>query len=121
MLHPLFSTIIHRPDLVVDHLAAYVTLLRLEVSSASSELLMRAVGWILAVLAGVIFLGLAGIAIMLGFINGHFHWVLVVVPVVPLVIAAVAFVIAKKPVHSEYFRQIKEQMKSDAHALQAVI
>ena len=121
MLHPLFATIIHRPDLVVDHLSAYGTLLRLEASSASSELLMRGVGWVLALFAGVIFLGLAGIAIMLGFVNGHFHWVLVIVPGVPLVISAIAFAIANKPVRSEYFKEIKTQIKSDAQALQAAI
>ena len=121
MLHPLFSTIIHRPDLVVDHLSAYGTLLRVEASSAGSELLMRGVRWVLALFAIVIFLGLAGIAVMLGFVNGHFHWILLIVPSVPLVIAAIAFAIAKKPVRSDYFRQIKMQVKSDAEALQAAI
>jgi len=32
MLHPLFSTIVQRPDLIVDHLSAYSELLQKEAS-----------------------------------------------------------------------------------------
>lgn len=121
MLHPLFSTIIHRPDLVVDHLSAYGDLLHQEISSAGSELLTRAMGWVAAVFAAIIFLGFAGIAVMLGFMIGHFHWVLVIVPGVPLIIAVIAILMAKRPLGGEYFKEVKAQIKSDGQALHAVI
>jgi Putative Actinobacterial Holin-X, holin superfamily III len=121
MLHPLFSTIIHKPGLVIDHLAAYGALVRLEASNAGSELITRVVAWLLALFAGIIFLGFAGIAIMLGFVNNNFSWALVIVPGVPLIIAISAFIMAKKPLRSEHFPELKAQIKSDAQALQAVI
>ena len=121
MLHPLFSTIIHRPDLLVDHLAAYGALVRQEASNAGSELAARAAAWVSALFAGIIFLGFAGIAVMLGFVTNRFSWALVIVPGVPLAIALVAFMIARKPLRSEHFPELKAQIKSDAQALHAVI
>jgi hypothetical protein len=49
MLHPLFSTIVQRPDLVVDHLSAYAALFQEEASDAGAELVTRAVAWAVAV------------------------------------------------------------------------
>lgn len=121
MLHPLFSTIIHRPGLVVDHLTAYGALVRLEASSAGSELVMRLVAWIAVAFAGVIFLLFAGVAVMLGCLNDKFHWALVIVPGIPLVVSIGAFMLANKPLNSEHFPELKAQLKRDAEALQAVI
>lgn len=121
MLHPLFSTVIHRPDLITDHIGAYASLMRQEASDAGSELLVRLVAWVAAVFSGIIFLAFAGIAVMLGFVNQHFSWALVVVPVIPLFVAVVAWVMAKKPLRNEYFPELKAQIKSDAQALHAVI
>ena len=80
MLHPFFSTIVKRPDLVLDHLSAYAALLHQEAASAGAELLTRVVAWLMAVMLGVVFLGLAGTALMLGLLQNQFHWVLVAVP-----------------------------------------
>lgn len=121
MLHPLFSTIIHRPGLLVDHLTAYGALVRQEALSAGSELVIRLVAWVSVAIAGIIFFLFAGIAVMLGFINEHFHWALVIVPGVPLAVAIGAFAIANKPVHSDRFPVLKAQIKKDAEALHAVI
>ena len=109
MLHPLFSTIVHRPDLVVDHISAYGALVRQEASSAGSELLVRLVAWVLAALACVIFLGLAGTAIMLGFLNNRFHWALVAVPATALAVSLIAVFMARKPLRSEHFPELKAQ------------
>lgn len=117
MLHPLFSTLIQRPDLVVDHLSAYAALFQNEASRAGDELLARTVAWLLAVLAGVVFLGLAGVALMLGVMQNHFHWVLVAVPGFALLLLVAALVKAKKPLTSERFPELKAQIDSDARAL----
>jgi membrane protein YdbS with pleckstrin-like domain len=118
MLHPLFSTIVQRPDLVVDHLSAYGSLFHKEATSAGSELLARVVAAVAAILTFVVFLGLAGTAAMLGFINNQFHWVLV--PCLILAVTVLAAMVAIKPSKSERFPELKAQIDSDAQALRTV-
>lgn len=120
MLHPLFSTLVQRPDLVVDHLSAYSELLQKEASSAASELLARLGAGFVAVLAWFVFLGLAGTALMLGVLQNQFHWVLLAVPGLMLVIAVVATGMAMKPLRRERFPELKAQIDSDTQALRSV-
>lgn len=120
MLHPLFSTIVQRPDLVVDHLSAYGSLFHKEASTAGSELLARVVAGGVAILALAVFLGLAGTAVMLGFLQNQFHWVLVAVPCFALLLLIVAVMVAMKPLKSERFPELKAQIDSDAQALRTV-
>lgn len=117
MLHPLFSTLVQRPDLVVDHVSAYAALFHQEASRAGSELMAHVAAWVLAVLSVVVFLGLAGVALMLGLMQNQFHWVLVVVPGFALALVVIAFLRVKKPIQSERFPELKAQIDSDAHAL----
>ena len=117
MLHPLFSTLVQRPDLVVDHATAYAALFHEEATAAGAELLSRAVAWTLATLAGMLFLGLGGMAIMLGVINNQFHWVLVLVPGIAFMFAVIAVVRASKPFKSERFPEFRAQIRNDARAL----
>lgn len=120
MLHPLFSTLVQRPDLVMDHMAAYAALLQEEASAAGSEILARAVAWILVAIAVGSFFLLAGTALMLGVLQNQFHWVLVATPGAALLLGAVAFVQAKKPLKSERFPEFRAQLDGDARALRAV-
>lgn len=117
MLHPLFSTLVQRPDLVVDHVSAYAALFHEEASAAGTEVLTKVVAWVLVVLSGVVFAGLAGTALMLGFLQNQFHWVLVLVPGAALLLAVIALVWANKPLKSERFPELKAQIDSDARAL----
>ena len=120
MLHPLFSTLIQRPDLVADHVAGYAQLLQEEATLASSEILSRAVAWFAAALLAIVFLGLSGVAIMFGTLQAQFHWVLVVVPGVVLIAAVLAVIRARKPFVSEKFPEFKAQVDSDVRALRSV-
>lgn len=120
MLHPLFSTLIKRPDLVVDHLSAYAELVQMEVGDVVGDLLTRAASWIAAVIAGALFLVLAGIALMLGLLQNQFHWSLVVVPGAALLLLVVAVVRALKPWKAERFPELRAQVASDVEALRAV-
>jgi hypothetical protein len=117
MLHPLFSTLIQRPDLVVDHVAAYAALFGEEASSAGTEIISKVVAWVVALLCMVIFLGLAGTAVMLGMLQNQFHWVLVVVPGVALLLGVTALVWARSPLKKDHFPEFKAQIASDARAL----
>lgn len=120
MLHPFFSTLVKRPDLVIDHLSAYAALFHQEAASAGTELLQRMVAWVLALLSGVVFLGLAGIALMMGMMQHEFHWILVVVPGVVLIMMVISVMWALKPLKSERFPELRAQIDSDAQALRAV-
>lgn len=120
MLHPLFSTLVQRPDLVMDHVSAYAALFHHEATEAGSEILQRVVAWLLAVLSAVVFLGLAGTAVMLGVLQQQFHWVLVAVPAVALLLLVGSVLWALKPMRSERFPELKAQIDSDAQALRMV-
>lgn len=120
MLHPLFSTIVQRPDLVIDHLSAYGSLFHKEATNAGSDLLARAVAGVAAIFAFAIFLGLTGISLMLGFLQNQFHWMLILVPGVALILTIISAVIAMKPLKSERFPELKAQIDSDTQALRTV-
>ena len=117
MLHPLFSTLVQRPDLLVDHVSAYAALFNEEAKVAGLQLLRRSLAWALAALCGTAFLLLAGIALMLGFLQHQFHWILVLVPGVTLLLTAIAIAKAKTSLPSEHFPELKAQLDSDAYAL----
>jgi hypothetical protein len=120
MLHPIFSLLINRPELVVDHVAGYAALVQQEASSAGSDVARRAAAWAVAILSIALFLGLAGGAVMLGTLQGQFHWVLVAVPGFMLALACMAFGIAKKPMAPDRFNEIKAQLQADMQTLRAV-
>lgn len=120
MLHPLFSTLVQRPDLVIDHLSAYAALFHDEASAAASSFLGRAVAWVLVALSAVVFLGLTGTALMLGLLQNQFHWALVAVPGFALGLLVIALFVAKKPFPRESFTELKAQMDNDKRALRSV-
>jgi len=117
MLHPLFSTLIQRPDLVMDHASAYAALFNQEAKTAGWHFLKRGFAWVMAGISGIIFFILTGSALMLGFIQNQFHWILVIVPGLALLMTVIAIMVAKKPLPFENFPQLKEQFDSDASAL----
>ena len=117
MLHPIYSTVLGHPELIADHIANYSALIKEEVAQASRGLIARVIAGVLAVVSVLLALGLAGVAIMLGSINGSFHWALVLVPSVALLIAAVAAYVAMKPVLSHGFADLKAQLSADMHAM----
>ena len=116
-MHPLCSTIIRRPDLVVDHLSAYAALLTQEAGQASRALVNRALIFAIGVMSGVVFVILSGIALMLGVLQNQFHWILVAVPGVMALCAMGALTWTKKTILSSHFANIKSQFLSDAQAL----
>ena len=119
MLHPFISTLIRKPNLLIDHLAAYAALIGEEVSEAGSDMVGRAVAWILVGVFATLFVIFAGVALMLGLLMAQFHWVLVAVPGALLLATCVALVKARKPSVASHFSEIKAQMDRDAQALRA--
>lgn len=120
MVHPIFSVLINRPELVVDHVAGYAALMREEASSAGGQLVQRAIAWGLVVVGLLVFLILLGVAVMLGAMHERFDWALVIVPAVPLVLAVAGFVMARRPMPDKAFSELKAQLDADAEVLRAI-
>jgi SNF family Na+-dependent transporter len=117
MLHPIYSTVLGHPELVADHLANYLALVREEAGEAGRRLVSRIVAGVLAVISAMMALGLIGIAVMMGVLHGSFHWVLVVVPAVAVVVAAIGGYVASRPASFEGFEDIRAQLEADVRAL----
>jgi uncharacterized membrane protein YqjE len=79
----------------------------------------RAAAWVAAGVGLLVFLILAGVACMIG-ATSEFHWALVIVPAVPLVIAGIGFVVARKPLPSSAFTELRAQLDADAQALRTM-
>jgi uncharacterized membrane protein YqjE len=120
MVHPIFSVLITKPELVMEHVAGYASLMREEASSVGVEVAKRAIAWGVALFAGLVFLILAGVAAMLAAIQDQFHWAFLLVPGVPLVIAVFGFLTARKPLPEKAFTELKAQLDADAQALRAI-
>ena len=119
-MHPIFSVLVSRPDLVADHLAGYAALMQEEASSAGSELARRAIAWGIAALGLIVFLVLAGVAVMLGALRGQFHWVLVLAPATALLVSLLGWLAARQRMPLRAFAQLKSQLDADAQALHAM-
>lgn len=120
MVHPIFSVLITKPELVMEHVAGYASLMREEASSVGKEVAGRAVAWGITLFAALVFLILAGVAAMLGALMQQFHWSLVVVPGIALAISVFGFLAARKPLPEKAFTELKRQLDEDARALRAV-
>jgi hypothetical protein len=120
MLHPIFSVLISKPELVVDHVAGYASLVRDEASTVGVEVAKRAVAWAVALIGLIVFLVLTGVAAMLAALHGSFHWILVVAPAIALAIAIAGWTVARKRLPEKAFTELKAQLDADAQALRAI-
>jgi len=120
MLHPIFSVLINKPELVIDHVAGYAALVQEEASSVGGEVAKRVIAWGAAVLAFVVFLVLAGVAAMLGAMQGEFHWVLVAAPGAALALSVLAWTIARQRLPAKAFAELKAQLDADAQTLRTL-
>ena len=120
MLHPIFSVLVTKPELVMEHAAGYAALMRDEASSVGKEVAKRAVAWGITLFALLVFLILAGVAVMLAAIQDEFHWAFVLVPALALGLAVLGFLQARKPLPEKAFTELKAQLDADAQALRAI-
>ena len=120
MLHPIFSVLISKPELVMEHASGYAALMREEASSVGKEVAKRAVAWGVTLFGLLVFLILAGVAVMLAAVQERFYWSFVVVPGIALAISVLAFLEARKPLPEKAFTELKAQLDADAQALRAI-
>ena len=119
LLHPIFPLLVRRPDLVLDHLGGYLALLREESSTAGVGLLKRGLALALAVFLLAAFIGLTGIAIMLGAVLDRFSWALILVPGAVLLLIGAALWIARQPLAGPAYAQLQAQLEADRQLLRA--
>lgn len=120
MLHPIFSVLVRRPELVFDHVAGYAALVQEEASSVGGEVAKRAIAWAAVGVGMLVFLVLAGVAVMLGVMQDRFHWALVVVPAIPLLLSGVAWTMARQRLPAKAFTELKAQLDADAQTLRSL-
>ncbi|MBE7941380.1 MULTISPECIES: phage holin family protein [Ramlibacter] len=120
MVHPIFTILIARPELVMDHVAGYASLVQEEASTAGMDLAKRAIAWAVAALGLLLFLVFTGVAVMLGAVMGEFHWTLVVVPGVALVVAVAGAAMARQHTPSKAFTELRAQLDADVQALRTL-
>jgi len=117
MLHPLFTLLIRKPELVVEHLAGYGALVHEEVSDVGVQLASRIAAWAAMLVMAMFFITMAGVAIMLGCVLDTFHWALVLVPGFALLASIGCFLYARTPMPGTRFDGLKAQIDADVQAL----
>ena len=120
MVHPILSVLITKPELVMEHVSGYAALMRDEASTVGAAVARRAIAWGVTLFAALLFLILAGVAVMLGALHDRFSWSLVIVPAVALAIAVAGFLVARKPMPEKAFTELKAQLEADAEVLRAI-
>lgn len=120
MLHPIFSVLISKPELVMEHVSGYAALMREEASTVGVEVAKRAIAWGVTLFSLLVFLILAGVAAMLGALHEQFHWALVVIPGIALAMSVGGFMVARKRMPEQAFTELKAQLDADAQALRAI-
>ena len=119
-LHPIVSVLVRRPDLVLEHLAGYASLIQEEVATTGSALLRRAIAWAVAAVAFLVFLVLAGVAAMLAATQQGIHWILLLVPGTALALAIVAFVQARQRLARPVLAELRAQLQADLDILRTL-
>lgn len=121
MIHPLFRLVASEPQMVADHLGGYAELLGDELREFGS-------GWTRRVLLQLAAVGLAAAAVLLGGValivwastapaDLHAPWALVVVPLAPLLAAALCWFGARGDAPGTDFAALRQQFAEDARVL----
>lgn len=123
MIHPLFRLLVSEPQMLADHVEAYAELVTEEVGAVAARMkrrmILQAVS-LAGITLGVLF---GAIALMLWAAVPELRapWVLVAVPVVPLLAGIGCHFGAKKPAEETHgMKVIREQFAADAAMLRSV-
>jgi len=117
MLHPLFTLLIRKPELVVEHLAGYGALIHEEVSDVGVQFASRLAAWVVMAVMAMFFITMTGVAIMLGCVMATFSWALILVPGFALLATIGCYFYARTPMPATRFDGLKAQIDADAQAL----
>ncbi len=123
MIHPMLRLAVTQPQLLADHAEAYVDLIGEEVGRTAKAYGMRAAGGAIALVMALVFLLLAGVAIMLWAVTPsadlHAPWALFVVPAIPALIAVAGGIVAMKKTEAPFI-ELKQQFAADLSMIRQV-
>tara|TARA_Y100001972_G_C7660621_1_gene333155 strand:- start:1448 stop:1786 length:339 start_codon:yes stop_codon:yes gene_type:complete len=106
--------------LIAGHLGNYAELLKGEAKAFGMSVGVRAAGAAMAFVALLLALGLTGVAVMLGVLNGSFHWILALVPGVAWLLALGGGLLALKLPTPAPVDDVKDELERDLRALRLV-
>ena len=113
MLYPFLKTLLLRPRLLATHLENYLDLVHSETGISVRQGVVTLLAWIVCVGSFLLSLALAGVAVMFAVMLNNFHWALVLIPVVPLLIGVVAAGVACRKVNYSPLLEIRQQLAAD--------
>lgn len=121
-MNPLLALLATRPQLLVDHAQAYAALFNAELALASADWHRRVFLRAMALCSFCVAAGLAGVATMLWFTTAtpaSSLWVLVTIPVAPLLVTLVCLLLARQSPQSVSFAKLGRQINADMAMLRA--
>ena len=124
-IHPLLKLVINQPHLLGNHLQAYAALVGDEAKKVSTSMALRiglyAGAGVLALIGSL----LAGVALLLrasiSSVDYPAGWALIVVPLTPIVLAAVMVFVARSKPIEKAFETVKAQVRADIDLLNEAI
>jgi uncharacterized membrane protein YqjE len=124
MIHPLLRLAASEPHLLGEHVEAYAALVGEEAKDLSTSWIKRIVLYAVAGIMGLVGLILVGVALLFWAAvptdQYNAGWALIVIPLVPLVVAAVcAFSARSKPIAAA-FEKVRQQLNADVALLREV-
>ncbi|MGO4393451.1 phage holin family protein [Variovorax sp. M-6] len=119
MVHPIFSVILRRPDLLARHLSNHAELVRAEFAQAKRALVLKAVAGLGAGVSLPLALGLSATAIMLAVVE-RFHWALIAVPCLAWLIFIACALTAIRATVQPKAGEVREQVEADLDLLRHV-
>ncbi len=124
MLHPLLHLFATNPHLLGEHVEAYADLVSAEVGSATKRWKARLALYAMAIFLLIVGAVLAGVALMLWAlmptINMQAPWLLLVVPLAPLLLGALCLFRARAEPEHPAFNTLKNQVSADLAMLREV-
>lgn len=115
MLHPIYSAVLQRPELLLEHGLAYADLVQAQARGAGRALRSRAWTGAIALIGAVLALVYAGMALMLGLLLERYHPVLWLLPGVCALVALLAAWRARRPVRG--WLQLQTELEEDLRAV----
>jgi hypothetical protein len=123
MIHPLLRLIATQPQLLADHAEAYAGLVSEDLSKTATVWKWRVVYYVVALSLVAVGVVLAGVALMFWAVtppaNMQAPWALIVGPAVPLLLAVVCVLLARRK-SIDAFADLKQQAAADMAMLREV-
>lgn len=112
----IIKLLLKNPDLLIAHIRNYGALIGGEAQAVWRHLLRNIICLAVMVIALLACLILSGVALMVGLLQGQFHWVLLVVPLSMALVALVAALLVKRPLLRPAIAVVSTQLAADARA-----